>query len=278
MLAEVALGAGVAFCLAVLTTPVGVSGAVFSSRSRSASRRTTHPRGLSGSWQAAADTCLVPGGRNGRRHLRDRWWLDTRADPGRARLHGFRGRPGCPCRDLPGLFRGGRDLRAAEHGTGGDVAPDWALGIGMGVGGMTGAYLGALSRPACRRSCFGADSDCWRWCSACTTRCKHSPERASRWRYGSPGHTGCDGRAASPCSRQSLALGPLHPAGADRHRLDCALDDLRTPQEWAVPEDQRRPELGARGSRPAAARARLRSLPAPAPRPGVRPATRGSLR
>lgn len=29
MLADVALGAGIAFCIAIFTTPVGVSGAVF---------------------------------------------------------------------------------------------------------------------------------------------------------------------------------------------------------------------------------------------------------
>ena len=28
-------------------------------------------------------------------------------------------------------------------GSGGDVAPDWTLGIGMGIGGLAGAYLGA---------------------------------------------------------------------------------------------------------------------------------------
>jgi uncharacterized membrane protein YfcA len=28
-------------------------------------------------------------------------------------------------------------------GAGGDVAPDWALGVGMGAGGLAGAYLGA---------------------------------------------------------------------------------------------------------------------------------------
>ncbi len=28
-------------------------------------------------------------------------------------------------------------------GSGGDIAPDWALGIGMGLGGLAGAYLGA---------------------------------------------------------------------------------------------------------------------------------------
>ncbi len=32
-------------------------------------------------------------------------------------------------------------------GTGGDVAPDWALGAGMGLGGLGGSYLGARLQP-----------------------------------------------------------------------------------------------------------------------------------
>jgi uncharacterized protein len=32
-------------------------------------------------------------------------------------------------------------------GTGGNVAPDWALGVGMGLGGLGGSYLGARLQP-----------------------------------------------------------------------------------------------------------------------------------
>jgi uncharacterized membrane protein YfcA len=32
-------------------------------------------------------------------------------------------------------------------GTGGNVAPDWALGVGMGLGGLAGSYLGARLQP-----------------------------------------------------------------------------------------------------------------------------------
>jgi uncharacterized membrane protein YfcA len=28
-------------------------------------------------------------------------------------------------------------------GADGDIAPEWALGVGMGIGGLAGAYLGA---------------------------------------------------------------------------------------------------------------------------------------
>jgi len=40
-------------------------------------------------------------------------------------------------------FAGVATFALLSLGTGGDVAPDWALGLGMGLGGLAGAYLGA---------------------------------------------------------------------------------------------------------------------------------------
>jgi len=40
-------------------------------------------------------------------------------------------------------FAGVLTFALLSLGTSGDIAPDWALGIGMGAGGLAGAYLGA---------------------------------------------------------------------------------------------------------------------------------------
>lgn len=40
-------------------------------------------------------------------------------------------------------FAGVSTFALLSLGSSGDVAPDWALGVGMGVGGLAGAYLGA---------------------------------------------------------------------------------------------------------------------------------------
>ncbi|MDX6610183.1 MAG: uncharacterized protein QOF85_2108 [Solirubrobacterales bacterium] len=40
-------------------------------------------------------------------------------------------------------FAGVATYALLSLGTSGDIAPEWALGVGMGVGGMAGAYLGA---------------------------------------------------------------------------------------------------------------------------------------
>ena len=234
MLADAALGAGIAFCIAVFTTPVGVSGAVFlvpvqisvlhtpspavtptnllynliaipgallrfHREQRLASPLTrllvlgTLPGVVAGavirvelldhadSFLLVVAAVLVPLGawlalarpppaagppdRDRRRrsscwpwgsgrwwHLRDRRRLDPRADPGRPRLLGIRGRAGSPGGDLPHLDRGGPDVCAAQHRRQRDVAPDWTLGIGMGIGGLAGAYLGARLQSAAARA------------------------------------------------------------------------------------------------------------------------------
>jgi uncharacterized membrane protein YfcA len=226
MLADVALGAGVAFCLAILTTPVGVSGAVFLvpfqisvvhtpspavtptnllfnliaipgallrfHRERRLGQPLTRllilgtlPGVIAGAvirvfvldegqaFLLVVAAVLVPLG----------CWLafarpprPARApDRGRRRqilalslavgtvggIYGIGGgsilgpilvglgftvfevAPAALAATFLTSFAGVLTYALLSLGTNGDVAPDWALGVGMGVGGMAGAYLGA---------------------------------------------------------------------------------------------------------------------------------------
>jgi len=63
----------------------------------------------------------------------------------------------------------------------GDIAPDWAVGVGMGLGGLAGPNLGSACSTVCRRGRCGAGSDCSRWRSGFATPCSSSPDRTLRW-------------------------------------------------------------------------------------------------
>jgi uncharacterized protein len=226
MLGDAVLGAGVAFCLAILTTPVGVSGAVFLVPFQisvvhtpspavtptnllfnliaipGALLRFHHERRLGGpltrllilgtlpgvvagavirvfvldegsAFLLVVATVLVPLGA----------WLafarppapTTSPDPGQRRLivllalavgtvggiYGIGGgsilgpilvgfgftvvevAPAALAATFLTSFAGVATYALLGLGTSGDIAPEWTLGAGMGVGGLAGAYLGA---------------------------------------------------------------------------------------------------------------------------------------
>ncbi|MGV1047590.1 MAG: TSUP family transporter [Solirubrobacterales bacterium] len=226
MLADAALGAGVAFCLAALTTPVGVSGAVFLVPFQISVVHTPSPaltptnllfnliaipgalarfhreRRLGGPLTRLLILGTLPGVVAGaviRVFLLDggtaflavvaavlvplgAWLAFARPpapaaspDPGRRRLivalalavgtvggiYGIGGgsilgpilvglgfsvfevAPAALAATFLTSLAGVLTYALISLGASGDVAPDWALGVGMGLGGLAGAYLGA---------------------------------------------------------------------------------------------------------------------------------------
>lgn len=226
MLADAALGAAVAFCLAILTTPVGVSGAVFLVPFQISVVHTPSPavtptnllfnlvaipgallrfhreRRLTGPLTRLLVLGTLPGvvlGALIRVLLLDEGdaflvvvaavliplgaWLAMAAPPtpaaapnrNRQRLilalalavgtvggiYGIGGgsilgpilvglgftvfevAPAALAATFLTSFAGVATYALLSLGIGGDVAPDWTLGIGMGLGGLAGAYLGA---------------------------------------------------------------------------------------------------------------------------------------
>ena len=230
MLADVALGAGVAFCLAILTTPVGVSGAVFLVPFQISVVHTPSPavtptnllfnliaipgallrfhreRRLGGpltrlliigtlpgvvagaairvfvldegqafllvvaavliplgSWLAFAEPPTPAGApdRN-RRRLILALSLAVGTVGGIYGIGGgsilgpvlvgigftvFEVAPAALSATFLTSFAGVLTYALLSLGANGDIAPDWALGAGMGIGGMAGAYLGARLQP-----------------------------------------------------------------------------------------------------------------------------------
>jgi uncharacterized protein len=61
-------------------------------------------------------------------------------------------------------------------GGSGDIAPDWALGVGMGSEGLLAPIWALVFKRACRSNCCGAASVSWRSASASATRCSPSPK------------------------------------------------------------------------------------------------------
>lgn len=226
MLGDAALGAGVAFCLAILTTPVGVSGAVFLVPFQISVVHTPSPavtptnllfnliaipgalfrfhreRRLGGPLTRLLILGTLPGVVAGaviRVFVLDEgsafllvaaavllplgaWLAFARApapaaspDPSRQRLivllalavgtvggiYGIGGgsilgpilvglgftvveaAPAALAATFFTSFAGVATYALLSLGARGDIAPDWALGIGMGLGGLAGAYLGA---------------------------------------------------------------------------------------------------------------------------------------
>jgi uncharacterized membrane protein YfcA len=226
MLGDAALGAGVAFCLAILTTPVGVSGAVFLVPFQISVVHTPSPavtptnllfnliaipgalfrfhreRRLGGPLARLLILGTLPGVVAGaviRVFVLDEGsafllvvaavlvplgaWLAfarppvpaSSPDPGRRRLivllalavgtvggiYGIGGgsilgpilvgfgftvvevAPAALAATFLTSFAGVATYALLSLGAGGDIAPEWTLGAGMGLGGLAGAYLGA---------------------------------------------------------------------------------------------------------------------------------------
>jgi hypothetical protein len=82
-----------------------------------------------------------------RRHLRDRRRIAARADARHRRLPARDHRSGRARLHLPSIVGvASFQLLSLIHG-GGTIAPEWLLGLALGVGGLLGSYTGATLQP-----------------------------------------------------------------------------------------------------------------------------------
>jgi hypothetical protein len=73
-------------------------------------------------------------------------------------------------------FAGVLAYAAISVGAEGDIAPDWVIGIGLGVGGLAGAALGARLQPRLPEALLRRALEYSPLVSVCAMRCWASPD------------------------------------------------------------------------------------------------------